>query len=1160
MNPQLRILLLGLLLTVPAVPLLAADSPAIRAIGEAMQNGNAWQSGAQPATLVIGEPNLRQCRVRLQLQLAPAAGIGRNTCDIVVMPADPADLAKDAIMRVRFNRDKEGLALSLVPLQLTPTKADATKLAWAPIPKVSHPFAFWPGEKDGPGLAVAQSSGLPPKSWHGRWLNLRLDVDAQTVSLWLEGRLVRQAARPAKAKGALALLLAPGDQVRAVTTEPMPVNDRFLSIDLDNYSNLQAAQPFAQRSLRSKGVPFTFTRDLRGMLDLSGVQWTEWRLDPVSYYENYDGGQDFLDDMRMPMLRVPAADYTAAHVLAVADADPGRTAVVTLRAGRYGWNQQTVQHDFAAVVPRAGDARPAVSTPAGNLYHVSIPMTDAFAQDIADYFDIEITKEIRLALCQDDAVRFRTRPLGLPSGVKIAAITFEKSPLQMTVTSAESGHAFVEPQRPAFSVRLTNITDQAQRYRLIAKAVRLNGKTLQVSASGSIQAGATATVPLTLPAKARGYYDLAVTLADARGGVLLRRQTSFALLPPDTQKHRSTSPFGTWDFYGAHYTSNDPDKLGPLYVKLGLRFGMFGATREVCDKWGVVCGSEPLALTDTKTYDKFLERFPGTNPPGLLFHEHSISLPHLVRVPDLFTDRPAYRMNEEEQKRFQQHWEAATAGAKAMREKYPNAHLRFGNGSLPFKEEFYRHHFPPELFDSAGNEAGSFTRLPETQPPDWVANNASLWMDRQILDAYGYGDKPITQCYEVGYVGTNPGCMTPRTQADYLVRHALHSLAWGIPEIKLGLITDVGNSYYFSGWGAAGFCRAQPEMNVKPSFVAFAAMTRVLDGAKFTREVPAGSPSLYLLEFARPDGNTAYALWTIRGQRPVSLTVDGKQWTLVDDQGAESSLAVKGGKLVVTASSTPVYLVGKGRVTAAAPGAPAYDDGPRGKVTKLSPLASMDEWQLETERNIELETFNFLTPRRPGNFAFKSMSNFEGKADVLKVTPLSLDHGKATMPMYTVLAHKQGLPMPGRPTEIGLWVNGNSSWGRVIFEFRDASGQRWISIGKESKRMAERYKVPNVSGWSTDDAYGVSRINFDGWRYLGIPLPGNYPGEGFGWPANSQWRSEKENIVHYPLTLTKLIVELPEKTLHLKDFTPAPRPEIYLKDLVVCEGPIWSGE
>ena len=33
-----------------------------------------------------------------------------------------------------------------------------------------------------------------------------------------------------------------------------------------------------------------------------------------------------------------------------------------------------------------------------------------------------------------------------------------------------------------------------------------------------------------------------------------------------------------------------------------------------------------------------------------------------------------------------------------------------------------------------------------------------------------------------------------------------------------------------------------------------------------------------------------------------------------------------------------------------------------------------------------------------------------------------------------------------------------------------------------------------------------------------------------------------------------LEIELPEKTLHLRDFAPAPRPEIYLQNLVACAG------
>src|SRR5947199_9216505 len=93
-------------------------------------------------------------------------------------------------------------------------------------------------------------------------------------------------------------------------------------------------------------------------------------------------------------------------------------------------------------------------------------MTEAFAQDVERWVEIELTKEIRLARRQPDPCRFRSRPLGLPSGVKIAAITLEKSPLQMRVGSKETGHAFVEPQKPAFQVRLTNISAAAYAYEL----------------------------------------------------------------------------------------------------------------------------------------------------------------------------------------------------------------------------------------------------------------------------------------------------------------------------------------------------------------------------------------------------------------------------------------------------------------------------------------------------------------------------------------------------------------------------------------------------------------------------------------------------------------------------------------------------------------------
>src|SRR5690606_32476398 len=182
-------------------------------------------------------------------------------------------------------------------------------------------------------------------------------------------------------------------------------------------------------------------------------------------------------------------------------------------------------------------------------------------------------------------------------------------------------------------------------------------------------------------------------------------------------------------------------------------------------------------------------------------------------------------------------------------------------------------------------EPGSFHRLPETQPPDYVAYNASIFMDRRMLEHYGYGDKDVRQCFEVGYPGSNPTNHSEATQADYFVRLCLHSLGWEMPFIHIGMINDAGNSYYFSNWGSTGFANKIPDASVKPAFVALSNMTLALDGAKLVEDIDTGSPSAFLLNFKRGDGKTVLAYWTIRGSRDVTLDVTGDNWTIMTDQG-----------------------------------------------------------------------------------------------------------------------------------------------------------------------------------------------------------------------------------------------------------------------------------
>ena len=43
---------------------------------------------------------------------------------------------------------------------------------------------------------------------------------------------------------------------------------------------------------------------------------------------------------------------------------------------------------------------------------------------------------------------------------------------------------------------------------------------------------------------------------------------------------------------------------------------------------------------------------------------------------------------------------------------------------------------------------------------------------------------------------------------------------------------------------------------------------------------------------------------------------------------------------------------------------------------------------------------------------------------------------------YVALRLKEPVPIPDRPHSVGVWVKGDSSWGRVNWEVGDARGER----------------------------------------------------------------------------------------------------------------------
>lgn len=437
----------------------------------------------------------------------------------------------------------------------------------------------------------------------------------------------------------------------------VPASGQYVPVSLDGYARHRVGAVFSDKHVTIRGIPFDLVnREDADNLFLKSAGWPDWQEDPSRYYAAYDKGPETPGDPRRPIFKIPVADYTAVYVLAAADKDSSLSNVVSFRIGALDGPRRTTLHDFSAEVPRLDSQRApagstAVPTKAGNLFLVRVPLGEAFAQDFHDAwaFDVEVTKELRLAIRRPDPCRFQIRPLGIPSGVHLFGMTFQRSPIQMEVSSDQAGHVFNEPQRPTFHVRLHNI-GQRGAVAIEATATDYYGQTTVVRTDDlTSKPGQHLTHEIVLPVKRRGDHELAVRVLRGRSE-LLRRDTTFAVLPPDTRRHRDSSPLGTWGFSGAHYTPNDPDQVGPLYVKAGLRYGMFGFSAEERKRYGVLVGPEPR---NAEGLSKALEKDPSAPKRVLIFHENAISGAHVMRTPDVFAGRTAYKLDAKEQAKLE---------------------------------------------------------------------------------------------------------------------------------------------------------------------------------------------------------------------------------------------------------------------------------------------------------------------------------------------------------------------------------------------------------------------------------------------------------------------------------------------------------------------------
>ncbi|HEY3900664.1 MAG TPA: hypothetical protein VGM54_18795 [Chthoniobacter sp.] len=994
------------------------------------------------------------------------------------------------------------------------------------------------------------------------WVPLEVRADSAGAELWMAGRYCGRLASESRL-AEVSFQLEAGGEVRGESAFTRADSGRFLPLDVRCIAQPGVMQD-ASVSLKPgpqeiKAVPILVAdgagnADVGMAKEMQGLRGLE---------ENENTSRTSLDGMKESLhFSVPQAFYDRAWVLCAVDPDVQKDPVLTTRLTRFGiWGRGGAMADTTLTLPR-GDEKPGegiepvgrveytgagqqkvkvplylvrVDLKAGDILDILADVKDPYApMKIGPYLDFEF-----LGKCGGLEVQTDRRRKPVPtstSAVHIFGVTLEKAPAELRIKQSQPGNIFHNDETPetTFAVR----ANAPGRYELRWEITGIDGRELAKNAKAvelpSVGSEADINVPLTMPDL--GWYGLRVTLADGGGHALFQHDAAFALLGKDTRTAGYESPFGTWWFSGVHYTTADPAVAGPMLFKAGFRrttMGWTKASEEDLAPWKISLNQIrwPFRLADLKDWPAaetraekaigdMLKRFPHCQYIDV-FHE---SYDPGAYPPELYGGKyvakdAALAAREDDL------FELGVKAAKFIRARFPQLKIITGNsgGSSGIVALMVRRGFPRELIDYLGSETTGQTIAPEKLSPH---TTAGIWLMGETARKYGY-EVPLSGCFE--YTSRAERDLGAQRHAEWYACDMLTGLANRFPTVSPAGLEDVGNAYYDTLWGASGLCQRSPLHYPKPAYVALATLTKVLDSAKLVQQMPTGSSSAHALEFARGNEHI-YALWTPRGQCELEIEFpDDLTITQVEFYGRQRPLQTNGRRLTITADTAVSYLISPVAATHITAGRRAFPPPPAG-TSVISTMDDVAQWQLAPEEQ------TITTPlRRPGKFELRQVNDAE-KGPCLE---LELQREGEIPPSvvgeYTALHLKRPLPISGRPHTVGVWVKGDSSWGRIYWEIEDAKGERWRSS-----------RDSDGGDWGNQSA-----IDFDGWCFVTFPLTRESPvlqiepGAGLG-----QWQGNGDGKLDYPLKLVGLFVETHRQSLDLTRMAPV-KGTIRLKDVSV---------
>jgi hypothetical protein len=155
--------------------------------------------------------------------------------------------------------------------------------------------------------------------------------------------------------------------------------------------------------------------------------------------------------------------------------------------------------------------------------------------------------------------------------------------------------------------------------------------------------------------------------------------------------------------------------------------------------------------------------------------------------------------------------------------------------------------------------------------------------------------------------------VSPDLQAALLARTYLLAFAGGVDTVFWYNLRAFENDPFYN---EDHFGIVHTDLTPKPAFVAYQALTRARPAGSKQIETKIGTTgSARCVAWTRPDGKLGFALWDYENQRNYSLSIDGVIDQAFDHLGKPISIPVTSGKLTLSLSPGPIYLIGPKQIS-----------------------------------------------------------------------------------------------------------------------------------------------------------------------------------------------------------------------------------------------------